>query len=231
MLGFACARATAEEAARPVAPMLTLTGTATLQARPDFASVSIGVASKAPTTAAALDATSAAAGRILASAGAFGIEPRDLQTSYVSLQPAFRNVRESGGSSEQRPDGYTASNTVTIRIRDLGKLGEFLRTVVDGGANRIDGVEFELAEPAKLQRQVLAAAVRDAREQAAVIAEAAGVKLGRIEEIRFGADRPYSAARRSRAVAAAAPAPAVPIEAGSLDVSAEVQVVFALEQP
>ncbi len=133
---------------------------------PDFASISIGVANKAATAAAALDLTSAAAAKIVAAARTFGIEARDLQTSYVSLQPAFRNVRDPNGQAEPRPDGYQASNSVTVRVRDLGRLGEFLRNVVDGGANRIGGVEFELAEPGRLEREATGAAVRDARLQA-----------------------------------------------------------------
>ena len=165
---------------------LVLSGTATRQAKPDFASVSIGVTNKAATTAAAIDATSVAATRILTAARAFGIEPRDLQTSYVSLEPAYRTVRDASGGTERRPDGYTASNTVTIRLRQLDRLGEFLRGVVDGGANQIGGIEFELADPGKLEREALAAAVKDARTQADIIAQAAGVRLGRIEEIRTG---------------------------------------------
>lgn len=218
-----------EDAKAGIGPRLYLTGKATREAPPDFASVTIGVGNKAATTAAAMDATSAAAARIVTSARQARIEPRDIQTSYVSLQPAFRSVREAGGSSEQRPDGYTATNSVTVRLRDLGRLGEFLRVVVDGGANRIDGISFELADPAKLEREAVADAVRDARRQAETIAEAAGVRLGRIEEIRYGA-RSVPDVRQRAYRAAPAPAPPVPVEAGTLDVSAEIEVVFALDR-
>ena len=144
---------------------------------------------------------------------------------------AFRDVRGPNGRSEQIPDGYQASNTVNIRVRDLGRLGEFLRSVVDGGANRIGGMDFELSDPGKLQRAATAAAVKDAREQAEIIAVAAGVKLGGIEEIRYGASERPAESRALRMRAPAAPRPPVPVEAGSLDVSSEVQVVFAIEQP
>ena len=205
-------------------PRMTITGRATIEAKPDYASISIGVNNKAPTTAAAIDATSAAAAKIVASARAFGIAPRDIQTSYVSLQQAFRVVRDASGG-EQRPDGYTASNAVVVRVRDLPKLGEFLRSVVDGGANQIGGVSFELNDPRKLEREALAAAVKDARQQAEIVAEAAGVKITRVETIDTGAQprpRPYAAPMAARAAKAD-----VPIEAGSLDVGSEVQVTFS----
>jgi uncharacterized protein YggE len=208
-------------------PTMNIVGRATLEAAPDFASISIGVTNKAATTAAAIDATSAAAAKIVAAARGFGIEPRDVQTSYVSLRPAFRNVRDQSGNMEQRPDGYSASNSVVIRVRDLPKLGEFLRTVVDGGANQIGGVSFELSDPGKLEREALAAAVKDARRQAEIIAEAAGVKIARIESINVGGGyRPMPRAAAAPQAMRAAKAD-VPVEPGSLDVSAEVQVSFS----
>lgn len=227
------APALAQEPSRPApGPRLHLTGKATLAAPPDYASISIGVAARAPTAAGAIDQTSVAAAKIVAAARAAGIESRDLQTSYVSLQPAFKTVRDGSGS-EQRPDGYQATNSVQIRIRDLTRLGEVLRIMVDGGANRIDGVSFELADPGKLEREALAAAVRDGLRQADIMAEAAGLKLGRIEEIRTGAGPERAvASRRYAASPAAMPArPPVPIEAGALEVSAEVELIIAVSQP
>lgn len=207
-------------------PTMSVVGRATLEAPPDFASVSIGVTNRAPTTAAAIDATSAASAKIAASARAFGIAPRDVQTSYVSLQPTYRNVRDPSGTFEQRPDGYTASNAVVVRVRDLAKLGEFLRNVVDGGANQIGGVSFELADPRKLEGEALAAAVKDARRQAEIIAEAAGVKITRIDSIQVGGQ--YHPTARPAPQPMRAAKAAVPIEPGSLDVSAEVRVTFSI---
>lgn len=221
---------TADRSAAPPGPRLRLTGKATRDVRPDYASVTVGVTHKAATAAAAIDQTSTGTAKVIDDARAFGIEPRDLQTSFIALEPSTRSVRDPGGNTEQRPDGYVASNAVTIRIRDFGRLGAFLRKVVDGGASTIDGIEFEVADRRKLERDALADAIRDARAQAEAIAEAAGVKLGRLEEIRTGPSGEPQVRRRydSGAVRAKA-APPVPVEAGSLAVSAEVEVIFGLE--
>ncbi|TDR87264.1 SIMPL domain-containing protein [Enterovirga rhinocerotis] len=208
-------------------PTMSITGRATIEAKPDYAAVSIGVSNKAQTTAAAIDATSSAAGKIAAAAKAFGIEPRDIQTSYVSLQPAYRPVRDPSGVVEQKPDGYSASNSVVVRVRDLGKLGEFLRNVVDGGANHIGGVAFELSDSTKLEGEALAAAVKDARRQADIIAEAAGVKIARIESISVSQGYRPMARVASAPRAMARERADVPVEAGSLDVQSEVQVTFS----
>ncbi|HMO29218.1 SIMPL domain-containing protein [Enterovirga sp.] len=208
-------------------PLMTVTGRATLEAAPDFASISIGVTNKAPTTAAAIDATSAAAGKIATSAIAFGIAPRDIQTSYVALQPAYKSVRDPNGNMEPRPDGYVASNSVVVRVRDLAKLGGFLRSVVDGGANQIGGISFELADPGKLERDALAAAVKDARRQAEVIAGAAGVRIERIESINAGGS--YRPMPRPAPMSARAARADVPVQPGSLEVSSEIQMTFSFE--
>lgn len=211
-------------------PTMNIVGRATLEAPPDFASVSIGVTNKAQTTAAAIDATSTASAKIAAAAKTFGIAPRDIQTSYVSLQQSFKSVRNPDGTVEQRPDGYTASNSVIVRVRELPKLGEFLRNVVDGGANQIGGVSFELADPGKLEREALASAVKDARRQAEIIAEAAGVKIKRIETISTGGQyRPTPRPMADTRMRAAKASPDVPVEPGSLDVSAEVQMSVSFE--
>ena len=223
--------ALADDAAAPKIPRIQVTGRATVEAPPDFAALSIGVTVRAPTTAAALDGTSAAAARIVEAAKAAQVTPRDIQTGTLSLQPAFRTVSAPGGGSEQRPDGYTASNAVTVRVRDLGRLGEVLRTVVDGGANRIGGVEFGLADPGALSLKAIDAAVRNARQQADTMAAAAGVKLGRIESIRSSDrnERPMPLSRSRMGAMAAMPAPPVPVEAGSLEMTAEVDVTWAIE--
>lgn len=75
--------------------------------------------------------------------------------------------------------------------------------------------------------------MRDALRQAEIVAEAAGAKLGRIEEIRTGArgERPIASRRYAASPAAAPSRPAVPIEAGALEVSAEVEMIVAIAQP
>ena len=79
-------------------------------------------------------------------------------------------------------------------------------------------------ETGKLEREALAAAVKDARRQAEIVAEAAGVKIVRIESINVGGN--YRPMPRAAAAPQAMRAKAadVPVEPGSLDVSAEVQM-------
>ena len=210
-------------------PQITVSGRASVQVVPDLVTVTIGVTSRAATAAAALDETSAAAAKIAASARTSGIEGRDIRTSQVSLQQQFRSVRDAGGGSQQLPDGFAASNSVELRVRDVSKLGEILRRGIGEGANRLGGVAFGLSDRRRAERDALAAAVADAQEQARTVADAAGVKLGAIQEIRVGS-RGSGPVQPMRMELRAAPPP-VPIEAGEIDVAAEVEVTWRVEAP
>ena len=209
---------------------ISVIGRAILELPPDYASVQVGVSTRAAAAAAALSENSAAVAKLVGLAREMGVEPRHVATSAVSLQQAYRQARPPGGGSEQQPDGYAAQNVVTIRLADMTKLGDLLRRSVEGGANRIDGIAFGLVDPGRAEREAGAAAARDATERARAIAEAAGVSLGPIDTIRSpaAADRPappYGVAMRAMA---APPPRGVPIEAGLVTVSADVEITWRL---
>jgi uncharacterized protein YggE len=157
-----------------------------------------------------------------------GIEPADIRTSSVSLTPNYRPTREAGG--QPAPDGYSAENQVEIRVRDLARVGELLRRAVEGGANRINGLSFGLADPRNADEEARRGAVNDAFRQARLLADAAGVKLGPIRRITFPPQRDGGPVP-VRGVAMRAMGAPVPVQAGSLEVSAEVEVTWAIEQP
>jgi len=210
---------------------ISVVGQATLEVAPDFAAVQIGIVSKAATAAAALADNSAAVARTIALAKAMGVEPREIATSAVNLSQAFKTIRTPTGG-EQQPDGYQAQNIVTVRLSDMAKLGEFMQGAVGGGANRIDGVSFGLREPGRAEREAGAAAARDAVERAKAVAEAAGVALGPIRRITTPPrnERPVAPYQAMRMAAPDSRAKSVPLEAGTISVSADVEIDWALRQ-
>ncbi|GJD48114.1 26 kDa periplasmic immunogenic protein [Methylobacterium crusticola] len=219
-----------DAAPAPASPgRLSVTGRASREVAPDFATVEVAVESRGPSPAAALDQNSAGARKVIDLAREFGIGAADLSTAAISLRPLTRTVRDPNGQVREVPDGYQAGNAVTVRVRDLSRLGALVRRVLDGGADRIGGIGFGLADPARAENEARAAAVRDALRQAETLAEAAGVRLGRIEAIVSPPRSDEGPVRPSaRAFAAKAGAPAVPVEPGTLDVSAAVEVTWTL---
>ena len=205
-------------------------GRGVVETSPDFVTVRVGVASRAPSPTAALDQNSAPARKIIDFAKKFGINERDMQTDAVNLSQTFKTVRDPNGGTRQEPDGYAASNDVRVKLDDLLRLGTFMRQVLDQGATNIGSVQFGLANPDKAADEARLKAVEDAFRQAQALADAAKVKLGKVQDIvspprseyRAGSSAMDMPVRRMRGAS-------VPLEAGTLQVSAEVEIVWAIE--
>lgn len=206
---------------------VSVTGHASAAQAPDFAEIAVGIEAKGATASAALDAASKAVAGLSGIAKEAGIPPADIGTAAVTLRPATRSVARPGGATEE-PDGYAASNVVRLRLADMGRLGDLLRRMVETGANRIDGITFGLRDPDAVFVGLQTAAARDARTRAAALAEAVGARLGRLCTLTALGAEPPPMAMRAMAAPAAKGRP-VPVEAGTIETSAAVTAVFALE--
>ena len=190
---------------------ITVTGAAEADAVPDLATVSAGVDTRAETAAAALAANSETMTAIFAALDAAGIERRDVQTSQLSLNPVFEPYREE---AEAPPAvvAYEASNMVTVRVRAIDGLGTVIDALAKAGANRLNGVGFEVADPKPHLDTAREKAVADARARAELYARAAGVTLGPVVSIRETVEMPGPIMMRAEAASAAPP-----IAAGTVD--------------
>ena len=204
-------------------PMITVTGTGTVEATPDIATLSIGVTTQGETAAAALSANSAQLDAVMARLTAAGIEARDMQTSNLSLNPNWTG-NDSASTTGPTIAGYVASNMLMIRVRQIDGLGAVLDAAVADGANTLNGLSFGLADPAPAMDEARKEAVADARARAELLATAAGVKLGRVISISEGSGPSYPMPM-FRADAAAM---AVPVAGGELGLSASVTIFYEI---
>jgi uncharacterized protein YggE len=208
----------ADEAAR-----ITVTGEGSVNARPDMATVSLGVTTEAKTAADAMAANSVQLGLVLERLRGAGIEDRDLQTSGLSLNPNWQQV---DGQLTPTIVGYIASNMLTVRVRALDNLGSVLESAVTDGANTFNGLSFGLADPAAALNEARKLAVSDAMARAKLLSEAAGVTLGAVVAISEGGGMGGPMPMFRMDAAAASP---VPVAAGEVATTASVTVVFELK--
>lgn len=205
-------------------------GRATVEAAPDHATVLVGVSNRASSPTAALDQNSTVARKLIDFSKSFGIDERDIQTQSVNLTPIFKTVPGPSGTTRQELDGYSATNTVHVKLSDLSRLGTFMRQALDQGATNIAGVHFGLQNREKLSDEALTKAVEDAVRRAQELALAAKVKLGPIRDIAHPprsqframdgfADMPMRAQRKVD----------VPVEAGTITITSEVEITWAIE--
>ena len=201
---------------------LTVTGTATVETVPDLATLSLGVTTNGATAGAAMSANSDAVAAVIARLKSAGVADRDIQTSNLSLNPNW--VTNSMGTASEI-QGYIATNLLTIRIRALDSTGAVLDAAISDGVNSLNGLYFGLQNPRPAEDEARRQAVADALAGAALLAGAAGTKLGPILSISDGGAAPPIPGPMYRMNDAAA---GVPVEAGSLGISASVTLVFQI---
>jgi hypothetical protein len=216
------AAAAQEEAPR----RLVVTGTGEASARPDVAVISAGVVVQADTASAALAENTRAMNAVLEQLRAAGLAEEDIQTSHFAVMPLY-DTRPPDPQRMEPPRivGYQVSNQVIARVREIDRLGATLDALVAAGANSINGLHFEVADPKQLLGEARNAAVADALAKAERYAAAAGVELGEILVIAEGGAHPLPRPMmRAEAMAAD-----VPIAPGQSELSASVTMTFALE--
>lgn len=201
-----------------ISAQITVIGEGTVTAVPDLATVSLGVTTTDPIAAAAMKANSTALSAVMDRLQAAGIAQNDLQTSSLQLNPNWTNS-ENGTMTVM---SYTATNMLSVRVRDLTILGSVLDAAITDGANTLNGISFGQSDPRPTQDAARQAAVADAIARAKLLTQAAGVTLGRVLSISegagFGAPMPM--------MKAADMAQSVPVAAGELGVTASVSMMF-----
>ena len=149
---------------------------------PDVATVSAGVVTQAADANAAMRDNAARMDAVMKAIRAAGIAERDIQTSGINLNPQYRYI-------ENQPPaitGYQASNTVSLKVRDIGKLGGVLDALVASGANQVNGPAFEVDKPEIAYDEARRAALAKAQARATMYADALGVRVRRIVSIDEG---------------------------------------------
>lgn len=211
-------------------PVIVVSGEGNAAIAPDMAIVSLGVAETRKTAREALDVANAAMSAVIDALKKHGIAPRDLQTSGLSIQAQYSYPQNEDGTPKPPVlTGYTVSNTLTARIRDLAKVGAVIDQAVALGVNQGGDIRFTNEDPAKTVTAARTSAVKDAIEKARTLADAAGVKVGRILEI-TEAGRPEDPQPLMSARMAKQSEDAVPVEAGENSYAVNVNVTFAIDQ-
>ncbi len=222
---------------------LVVSGSGVVLAAPDTALVRVGVEVRDPNVKAAVDANNKQMSLVVANLKGLGVAAADMQSADFNIRfeeqshPPHPHVIQRGAqempaaeevSTPASSGTFVVSNTLQVRVRELDKLGDVLSTSVSVGANSIWGVSFEIGDPKPLQAQARDQAVADAMSKARRLAEVAGARLGpllRLEE--DGDSRPSREGMLRASVAKLG----VPMEAGTMEVTASVTLEFALEPP
>lgn len=204
---------------------ITVQGTAIISLKPDMASLYLGVDAQASTATQAQSNASKAMAAVIAAVRKEGVADTDLATQGINLNPTY----EPMVSGTPHVNGYQASQSLSIKVRDLDKVGPVIDAGVAAGATSVGGISFSLADPTAATDQARQMAVADAHKRAQTLATAAGVTLGApISVTEESATQPpvyYAASGATVDKAAIAP---TPVQVGTTDVTVTVDVVYSI---
>jgi uncharacterized protein YggE len=205
-------------------PVLTVSGSGQARVAPDEATVRLGVLAQAPTAREAQAKVNQAAAAVLAAIRKLGVPAERIQTAGLSLGPQYAQGRPDSQEGP-RITGYQASNTVTILLDDLARVGPVIDAGLASGANNLDGVEFGLRNDDAARATALTGAVQSARTKADALARALRVRLVEILEVAEGgvSISPPPTPFRGRAMAMDAMV-ATPVSAGEVGIDASVTI-------
>ena len=213
----------------------TMQGEGVVRAVPDMAVVTLSVQTREKSAAQALARNTTAMRKVFAVLQErFGIAERDMASSGLSIAPVYHAPRDEQGRPQGPPQvvAHEVVNRLTVRVRALEKLGALIDAVVQEGANRLDGIAFGFTDRRKLLDEARRKAVADARAKARLYAEALGLVLGPVVDVREAGVRPVPVRRAplaARMVAADAAAP-TPVARGEQEVRVQASITWQAQQ-
>jgi uncharacterized protein YggE len=214
-------------AGRGPAPHIAVTGEGEMAVKPDLAIVTLTVMREAPTASEALTDDNKAMADVIAALKAEGVRDRDLQTANLSISPRYANTAPQKPEEQAKIVAYQVANTLTVRVRAIGKVGTVIDKAVKLGVNEDGAIDFANDDPSAATTEARKRAVADAVKKAHTLAEAAHVKVGKVLQISEQSYAPRPVPMRAKTFAAA---DAVPVAPGENNYRVTVSMTFELDQ-
>ena len=213
---------------------IIVTGSSSIELKPDMATISLGVESYATTVSVARDNASISINEMLDVMKKVGIDDGDIQTTAFNIYPQYEyiEVREDGRvRGVQELVGFTVSNMLLVTVKNLDDIGEIIDKITDAGGNdvRFNSINFGIQDPVPYQSQLRKLAVEDGITKASQLAEYSGVKLGSITMINDYSSQASVAQDQAVFAERAMAIPSTSINPGSLNLSMQVDMIFEIE--
>lgn len=200
-------------------------GLGKLMTAPDQIRLNVQVNTRAESASEAMAQASKKTSDILAILKEYGVDPKDIQTSRVTVSAILDYQRNI-----QPPPiiGYSGINefTIVFKAKLMDKVGEFLDKAIALGVTSFGGLMYESSNQRELEREALKKAAADAQARAEVLAKELGAMLGRVMNISESVSSPVPIMRAAMLDAASA---AAPVMTGELAINAQVSVTFELK--
>lgn len=162
----------------------TVTGEGKVEAKPDSATVRLGVVARAATSELARDGLNKNINAVIESIKALGVAQEDIKTENYNIYPEYGDIRpmpaDTQVSDKNSISGYTANTNITVTVDTAEMANKVVDTGTANGANQVGGVDFKVKDDDAALNQARELAVADAKKKAEDAARIAGFKLGKV---------------------------------------------------
>lgn len=212
-------------------PTLTVSGIGHLAFAPDTAYVTLGMETAGTSLAEAQRLNHTVMTKVMERLRELQIEQSRIQTSSFTVSPHYKPPSKRPADAPPVPPeiiGYVVSNSVTVEVRNLEKVGAVIEESLAAGANHFQGLRWALRDEQQAKLGALKQAAAKAREKAATLSEAVKVKLVRLIGVNEEGHvvHPLPKVARSMAMDGGE----TPIFSGVLDIMATVTLIYEIGQ-
>lgn len=205
---------------------ITIEGQGKVRGIPDIATVNLGFMVEKKDVREAQKENAVTMNKIIIALKQLGISSEDMQTTDYSIYPQYDYMKDGG----QKLRGYSVTQNVTVKIRDLSTVSDVLDQAGILGLNQVGGIQFTMDEPEVLRQKARVKAMQNAQMKAAELARVAGVRLGRVVSFSENANGGYPVPMYTKAFVAEGVGGGAPdIQAGSQDVVVNATVTYEIE--
>ena len=227
LLVFSVAGTNLAAAAEP--NTIAVSGMAEQEVAPDMAYIDVGINVRADDAETARTQEAQITSQIRKALLGLAITDNDLQNTSYYLYQEYKVDR----NGVRTADKYVLDSSIKVTVKDLDKLSQVIDNVVEAGATNISNITYALSTQNIIQRQLLATAVENARDKAAVVANAGSRTLGNmlsadINSFDGGTIVAYGANKLRSTTNLAEDGVATKLSPGKIKLNARVQVVFSL---
>lgn len=164
---------------------IRVTGKARLRVKPDMTRITVTAEKTYPEYGEALKGSAEDTARLGELLAEFGFERADLKTLEFNVDTEYEGYNENG-VYKQRFVGYRARHVMKVEFdSDNDRLGRILYALANCPVKPEFRISYTVKDPESAKNELLAGAVKDATEKAAVLTQAAGVKPKWIRSINY----------------------------------------------
>ena len=199
---------------------ITIEGSGNLSVEPDTVSINIGVSTNSSNAKNAQENNAKIVNDIYTNLYSLGLSKNNIETSNYNFSPTY-------DSENNKINGYSVNNTITITTNDTSSIGEIIDVSLKAGANQVNSITFSRKNATSLKQEALKQAVTDAKNKANAIAKELNVEIINVVSVNEQNVSVYSNRLNSYALKSAEIG--TTISSANVDINATVNIVFEIK--